>query len=53
MPGLGYPKAALFAFCMSVLAGDALAILMGNLRAVHGDEMAAEVSPHALVKETA
>jgi IS4 transposase len=53
VPTLGYPRAALFAFCMSVVAGNALAILMGNLRAVHGDEMAAEVSPHALTKDTA
>lgn len=53
VPSLGYPKAALFAFAMSVLAGNALAILMGNLRAVHGEEMAAEVSRHALIKEAA
>lgn len=51
IPTLGRPLAALFAFCMSVLAGNALAILMGNLRAVHGDEMVAEVSPHTLVKD--
>jgi hypothetical protein len=53
IPELGYPRAALFAFCMSALSGNALAILMGNLRAVHGDEMAAEVSPHALIKDMA
>ncbi len=53
IPTLGYPRAALFAFCMAVLSGNALAILMGNLRAVHGDEMAAEVSPHVLVKDLA
>jgi hypothetical protein len=50
---LGYPRAALFAFCMSVLAGNALAVLTGSLRAVHGDEMVAELSPHALIKEVA
>jgi hypothetical protein len=38
---------------MAVLAGNALAILMGNLRVVHGDEMAAEVSPHTLTKAMA
>jgi hypothetical protein len=38
---------------MSVLAGNALAILKGNLRAVHGDEMVAELSAHALVKDVA
>jgi hypothetical protein len=53
IPTLGYPRAALFAFCMAVLAGNALAILMGNLRAVHGDEMAVEVSPQTLTKDTA
>ena len=51
IPALGRPLAALFAFCMSVLAGNALAVLVGSLRAVHGDEMAAEVSTHTLVKE--
>lgn len=52
-PGLGYPRAALFAFSMSVVAGNALAVLEGNLRATHGEEMAAEVSAHALVEEVA
>jgi len=53
IPTLGYPRAALFAFCMSVLAGNALAILVGSLRAVHGDEMVEELSTHALVTEVA
>ena len=53
IPSLGYPRAALFAFCMSVLAGNALAVLTGSLRAVHGDEMVAELSPYALVNEVA
>jgi IS4 transposase len=53
IPSLGYPRSALFAFCMSVLAGNALAVLTGSLRAVHGDEMVAELSTHALVKEVA
>jgi hypothetical protein len=53
IPSLGYPLAALFAFCMSVLAGNALAILSGNLRVVHGDEMVAELSTHALVNDVA
>jgi hypothetical protein len=53
VPTLGYPRAALFAFCMSVVAGNALAVLKGNLRAVHGDEMVAELSTHALVTEAA
>jgi hypothetical protein len=53
IPTLGYPRAALFAFCMSVVAGNALAVLTGSLRAVHGDEMVAELSAHALVNDVA
>lgn len=53
VPGLGYPRAALFAFCMSAVAGNALAILKGNLRAAHGVAMEAEVSDYALVHEIA
>lgn len=53
VPGLGYPRASLFAFSMSVVAGNALAILKGSLRAVHGDEMVAEVSNYALVDDVA
>ena len=50
---LGYPRAALFAFSMSVVAGNALAVLKGNLRAAHGDEMVDELSDFALVDEVA
>jgi IS4 transposase len=53
VPSLGYPRAALFAFCMSVVAGNALAVLLGNLRAVHGAELAAEVSKFELVDQAA
>src|SRR3954447_13851309 len=53
VPGLGYPRAALFAFSMSAVAGNALAILKGNLREAHGAEVAAEVSDFALVDEVA
>lgn len=53
VPSLGYPRAALFAFCMSVVAGNALAILKGNLRSVHGDELVAELSNYALVNDIA
>ena len=53
VPTLGYPRAALFAFCMSAVAGNALAILKGSLRSVHGDEMVAELSTYALVNEVA
>ena len=53
IPGLGYPRAALFAFSMSVVAGNALAVLKGGLRSVHGDEMVAELSNYALVNDIA
>jgi hypothetical protein len=35
---LGYPKAALFAFCVAVAAYNVLAVLKAALRAVHGEE---------------
>jgi hypothetical protein len=53
VPTLGYPRAALFAFSMSAVAGNALAILKGNLRVAHGVEMAAEISDYALVNDVA
>src|SRR3954468_19317890 len=53
VPGLGYPGAALFAFSMSAIAGNALAVLKGNLREAHGAEVAMEVSDFALVDEVA
>jgi hypothetical protein len=53
VPTLGRPRAALFAFSMAAVAGNALAVLKGNLRVAHGEEMAAEVSAFALVDEVA
>jgi hypothetical protein len=53
IPSLGYPRAALFAFGMSAVTGNALAVLKGCLRVEHGPEMAAEVSNHAVVTEVA
>jgi hypothetical protein len=53
VPSLGYPRAALFAFSMSVVSGNALAVLKGNLRVVHGAEMAGEVSNFELVDQAA
>jgi IS4 transposase len=53
VPSLGHPRAALFAFSMSAVAGNALAVLKGNLRVAHGEEVAAEVSDFALVDEVA
>jgi hypothetical protein len=53
IPSLSYPRAALFAFGMSVAAGNALAVLKGSLRAEHGPEMAAEVSDGGVVSQVA
>ena len=35
---LGYPKAALFAFCVAVCSYNLLATIKGALRGVHGEE---------------
>ena len=35
---LGYPKAALFGFCLAVVAYNMLAVVMAALRSVHGAE---------------
>jgi IS4 transposase len=51
VPSLSYPRAALFAFGMSVVAGHALAMLTGNLRAAHGEGPVRELSHYAVVDE--
>ena len=53
IPELGCLRAALFALRMSAPSGDAPATLPGDPRAVHGDEMAAEVSPRTLTEDMA
>lgn len=52
-PGLNYPRAALFAFAMSVIAGNALAVVQAALRQQHGEEAVHELSYHALVLNVA
>jgi IS4 transposase len=39
---LGYPKAALFAFCVALVSYDVLSTLKAALRSVHGEEVVAE-----------
>jgi IS4 transposase len=39
---LGYPRAALFGFCVAVAAYNVLAVLKAALRAVHGEEKVRE-----------
>ena len=49
---LCYPKAALFAFCLGLLACNAVALLKGALRAVHGEEAVGQrLSAYYLVLE--
>lgn len=39
---LGYPKAALFGFCVALVAYNLMAVVKGALRHVHGEEKIAE-----------
>jgi hypothetical protein len=39
---LGYPKAALFAFCVALVAYNVLAVQKAALRSVHGEKQVAE-----------
>jgi DDE family transposase len=49
---LCYPKAALFAFCLGLLACNAVALLKAALRAEHGEEVVSErLSAYYLVLE--
>ena len=49
---LGYPKAALFAFCVALVAYDVLSTVKGALRSVHGEEKVAdEVSGYYVADE--
>jgi hypothetical protein len=48
---LGYPKAALFTFCVALLLENTLAMLKGSLRAVHGETTTAELSGNLLSYE--
>ncbi len=54
MNTLGYPKAALFGFCVAVVAYNVLAVLKAALRAVHGEEkVQQEVSGYYVALEWA
>ena len=49
---LGYPKAALFAFCVALVAYNVLSTIKAALRSVHGDEkIAEEVSGYYIADE--
>jgi DDE family transposase len=51
-PRRGYPKAALFAFCVTLVAYNVLAVIKAALRVVHGTEKVEnEVSLHHVTAE--
>lgn len=50
---LGYPKAALLAFCLALVAANAVAVIKAALRAVHGEQEADELSGYYLALEIA
>jgi len=51
---LAYPKAALFAFCVAVVAYNVMSLVKGALRAVHGvDKIEADLSSYYVAEEVA
>jgi hypothetical protein len=48
---LCYPRAALFAFCVGLLAYNVLGVVKGALRATHGEKAVEEVSGYYLADE--
>ncbi len=48
---LGYPRAALFAFCLALATSNAVALLKASLRAAHGRDKVAEMSSHYMASE--
>ena len=50
---LGYPKAALFGFCMGLVAYNVLGVVKAAVRAVHGEEATAKLSTYYMADEIA
>ena len=49
---MGYPKAALFGFCLALVAYNVLAVVLAALRGVHGEEtVEEEVSLYYIANE--
>jgi Transposase DDE domain len=48
---LGYPKAALFAFCLALVASNAVALLRASLRVVHDEDAVEEMSRYYVALE--
>jgi hypothetical protein len=53
IPGLGQPRAALFAFAVSLVAGNMLAVVIAALQAAHGTNLVENLSYYYLVNEVA
>jgi Transposase DDE domain len=50
---LGYPPAALFAFCVAIACYNLVGAMLGAVRAVHGEEEEKKVSSHEVADELA
>jgi IS4 transposase len=50
---LGYPKAALFAFCVALVSYNVMSVVRAALRSVHGEEAVEELSFYYLADEVA
>jgi IS4 transposase len=50
---LGYPKAALFGFCMALVTYNLLSVVRAAVRAVHGEEAARCLSTYYMANEVA
>jgi len=50
---LGYPKAALFGFCLALVAYNMLAVVMAALRSVHGGAIDQELSLYYVANDIA
>src|SRR4029078_2383661 len=48
---LGYPKAALFAFCLALVTSNAVALLKAALRSVHEEQAVAQMSSYYMALE--
>jgi hypothetical protein len=51
VPSLGYPPAALFAFCLALLAYNAVSVLKAALRATQGAQKVTDVSGYYITLE--
>jgi hypothetical protein len=50
---LGYPKAALFGFCMALVTYNLLSVVRAAVQGVHGDEAARSLSTYYMAHEVA